>query len=217
MEAERLAVFDFDGTLIRGDSIVRYLLSGIRARLVRPGEALRAAVAALKLHLGFISAERAKQQALSFTRRMSPKEREAFDRAFAASLLKRLRPAGAAALKQAWEEGLTVLLVSASTENYMRFVARGLPVNQLLCTKITPDGQVQTNCRGEEKLRRIDAWLAQENRSADWAASRAYGDSKGDFLLLNRVGHPYLVNPRAQTRRAAQGRYTLLRWQEPRK
>ena len=53
------------------------------------------------------------------------------------------------------------------------------------------DGLDGANCRAAEKVRRLDAWLA-ERRLQD-ATVWAYGDSAGDRELLARADHPFLV------------------------
>ena len=95
------------------------------------------------------------------------------------------------------------MLVTASTENYMRFAAEALGFSALLATPLNPDGTVGENCKGEEKPRRIRDWLRQQGLEADFAASYAYGDSKSDLPMLLLCGHPVQVNPKKALRKAA--------------
>ena len=53
------------------------------------------------------------------------------------------------------------------------------------------DGLAGANCRAQEKVRRLDAWLA--DRRWEDATVWAYGNSSGDRELLARADHPLLV------------------------
>lgn len=60
------ALFDFDGTLIRGDSIVRFVRYAHARGLIGAGGLLRAALWAAAYGLHLTTAERAKRESLSF-------------------------------------------------------------------------------------------------------------------------------------------------------
>lgn len=93
--------------------------------------------------------------------------------------------------------GHRIVLVSASLSPYLRPLGRRLGVDGVLCAEPLrhgdefADGLDGANCRAEEKVRRLDAWLS-EQRLGD-ATVWAYGDSAGDRELLARADHPLLV------------------------
>ena len=95
------------------------------------------------------------------------------------------------------------MLVSASTENYMRFAAEALGFDALLATPIEPDGAIKRNCKGEAKVSRIKDWIDDNLLIVDYVSSYAYGDSKSDLPMLRIVGHPVQVNPKKKLRKAA--------------
>lgn len=199
-----LACFDFDGTMIRGDSIVAYLRFAYGWGALSRKEYAAAGGHTAAYFLGLETGDQVKTHALRFWGRLSPAEREKLDAAFAReTLLPRIYPQA----KQCWEEhraaGRIMLLVSASTDNYMRFVAEALQADALLCTRLLPNGSVTGNCRGEEKVRRIRAWIEEEAVDADLGASFAYGDSAGDLPMLALTGHPTQVNPKKRLEKAA--------------
>lgn len=209
-----LALFDFDGTLIRGDSIIAYLRTARRLGALSRGEFARACLAALQYRLGRLTEEEAKTRALSFRRHLSPERRTALDAFFASDeLLPRLFPAGRAQMERHREMGHLVLLVSASTQNYMDFVLPLLPADALLCTPLAEDGQAGKNCKGEEKVHRIREYLSARGIQADFAASYAYGDSRSDLPMLRLCGHPALVNPSRRLKKAA-GDMPCVHWKE---
>ena len=87
------ALFDFDGTLIRGDSIVRFVRYAHARGLIGAGGLLRAALWAAAYGLHLTTAERAKRESLSFLAGREQAGVEALGRAFCREeLLPRLYP-----------------------------------------------------------------------------------------------------------------------------
>ena len=203
-EAQSFAFFDFDGTMIPGDSIAAFVRYARKKGIMPRREFFRALLAAARYVLGMMSAADSKNAALRFRMRLSEGEREALDREFVRDcLLHRIYPQAKACVAAHRQAGRMPVIVSASTENYMRFVADALGASALLATPLNPDGTIGENCRGEEKPRRIRAWLREQGMEADFAASFAYGDSKGDLPMLRLCGHPMQVNPKRALRQAA--------------
>ena len=197
-----LALFDFDGTMAPGDSIVAYLRIARRLGALSKKEYARIGRCALKWLRGGMSDQAFKQRALLFRMTLPYPRREALDQCFAQDvLLPMVYPAARACLEKRRAEGCLTLLVSASTENYMRYVAWGLGFDGLLCTPISSSGEVGTNCKGEEKCRRVKAYLAEQGVEADFAASYAYGNGRSDAPMLAMCGRPVLVNARFSLKR----------------
>ena len=70
-----------------------------------------------------------------------------------------------------------------------------------MCTQLERDAHgvltgrlVGPNCRGPEKVRRLENWLAAHDITD--AVLWAYGDSAGDDALLARADHPVRVGRR---------------------
>lgn len=201
-----LALFDFDGTMIKGDSIVAYLRLARRMNALSRREYWKVAWQTLRYYAGRVSGEEAKSRALRFRQRLDQARRDALDAAFAREeLVPRVYADARACLEEHCRQGHKTLLVSASTENYMRFVAEALRVDALLATPVDERGAVGPNCKGEEKIRRVKDWLSRQGLTADYAASYAYGDSKSDLPMLRLCGHPCLVNPKKALKKAAGG------------
>ena len=204
MEPVKLALFDFDGTLIKGDSIVAYIRLAKRLKAITParfvGIVLRAPLWAAKI----ISDSAYKSYALGFYASLSPERQLALDRVFVdEQLLPRIFGQGKAALEAKKQEGYRVLLLSASTENYMQHVARALQVDGLICTKLDAQARVTENCKGEMKVQLLKRYLKEKEMEADFDASCAYGDSKSDLCIMNLVGNPIIVNGKKKLIHAA--------------
>lgn len=88
----------------------------------------------------------------------------------------------------------------------MRRFGRLLPVDDVLCTRAQHDadgrftGRIESNCRGEEKVRRLKEWLAAQDTELQVMAG--YGDSMGDVPMLRFAREAVLVDPSRKVRRA---------------
>ena len=200
----QLALFDFDGTIIPGDSIASYVAYARERGLLSLGEWLRVGGYTLAYMAGRMDEREAKRLSLAFLRRLPQKEQEQLNEAFVREvLMPRVYPEARRCIREHQKAGRLALLVSASMDNYMRIVARELGADGLLSTHYAPDGNIGPNCKGEEKLRRIQQYLLEARYQADWPASYAYGDSKSDLPMLLLAGHPVQVNPKGALKKAA--------------
>ena len=181
-----LAVYDFDGTLIAGDSIVAYLRFARSRGFLPLRGLLAAALDGLRCGFGRLSPGEAKRRALRFREKLTAEEQTALDGDFAELLFSRLRPGAICQMAQDQAAGRFILLLSASTDNYMVPFSRRLGADGLICTRIA--GLPEDNCRGEAKVGRLKAWLAENRMTPDFPASAAYGDSEGDAAVLALVG-----------------------------
>jgi phosphatidylglycerophosphatase C len=193
-----VAAFDFDGTITRRDTLLPFLVYACgRARVA-------AALAAVAPRLSLALAGRGSRDdaKVALLRRVvagrDASEITAAGRAFAdrlagdpghfrADVLDRVR----------WhrDAGHEIVLVSASLTTYLDPLAPRLGFDTVLATtlEVAPDGRLTgrragLNCRGAEKVARLDAWLAGSACTL-WA----YGDSSGDDELLARADRPARV------------------------
>ncbi len=192
-----VAAFDVDGTLTIRDCVGPFLLrvggwpGMTRAMLHKPGAALGAGVRRdrdrlKELLVGGVLRGRKVAQVEAMGEEFAKHVEADWLRA---DTLERLR----------WHQraGHRIVLVSASLGPYLRPLGRRLGVDDVLCAEPLQDGDEfadgleGANCRAQEKVRRLDAWLA-ERRWED-ATVWAYGNSTGDRELLARADHPLLV------------------------
>jgi len=186
-----VAAFDFDGTITRHDSLLPFLahLMGRRRTfrgLVTLSTQVPRAVAGgasrdvLKQNLLYQllvgqPVDAAERAADSFADRLMGGH-------LRADTLERIRSHRAA--------GHELVMVSASPELYVIPIARRLGFAAALATRLEvgPDGRftgrlVGHNCRGPEKVRRLQEWLGGET-----PVVVAYGDSRGDREMLAFAG-----------------------------
>lgn len=210
----RLALFDFDGTLCPGDSIVPFLRFCIRAGAAPATQWLKAAAGYVGQRLRLIPVSRAKAMTLSFIRGKTREETDALARQFFREhIVPRCYAEGLREIERLRREGVLVAVVSASPEVYMRVLPEFLPADALLATPcaIGPDGrytgEVGPNCRDEEKVRRVrSAW------PDDAEIVAAYGDSAHDLPMLSMAERAVLVNAKDKT--AAKAHAERLIWRE---
>lgn len=187
----RVAAFDVDGTLTRHDCVVPFLrrIAGVRRigwGLVRQGPTV--AGAALRRDRDALKAA----SAMAAFRGEELARVEAEADCFARSVFELdLRPEALAALRAHQEAGDTVLLVSASFEVYLRPLAALLDLDDVLAVGLDVDADDRLsgrlsgpNCRGQEKVRRLHAWLGEHAGGRSAVHVTAYGDSRGDRELL---------------------------------
>ena len=210
MEKKSLALFDFDGTLIKSDSIIRYISFARQLKKITLWELVKVFVVTVLYLLHVLNEIKAKDAVMAFWRRMSPNDRERFDRAFARSLIPLMYPEGKRRIEQHKSEGKMIILVSASPENYMRYVGKFLHVDAVLATPLDQKGHPFDNCKGKQKLKRIDCWKQENNVIYDADTTVVYGDTPGDFFMMQRYGKGYLVNPSRKTMDEARERFDIL-------
>jgi HAD superfamily hydrolase (TIGR01490 family) len=217
-----VAAFDFDGTLLAGDTLL------ILHRLVRsPWGQLIDGLQLLPDLLLWKSSLRStawfKQQVLqqlltpAMKQRSTEQRTALLERSLADALWRQLRPEALARLEWHRQQGHRVVIVSASPRCLLQLIAEHLGV-ELIATETSdprsgaPIQLSSANCKGPEKIRRLQAWL--ENQPLSHTELHAYGDSSGDRDLLQHAAHPHWRSFRAESRPypTAQG---LSRWLAP--
>ena len=186
-----VAAFDFDGTLTTGGSVFDFLTAVAgRTAVARASAALAPRMAHAALAGGEV-ADRTKEEL--FTRVLAGVDAEHLDRvgtAFAADhLTGRVRPEVRRRLDWHRGRGDRVVVVSASPDAYIRVAAERLAAHGAIATLLEVDDSGRLtgrydggNCRGEEKIRRLRLWMADEG--LEGAHLWAYGNSRGDLRML---------------------------------
>ena len=199
-----LAIFDFDGTMISGDSIIRYTAYAMRRGYEPWRNIIPRLWQGLKAVCGLMSATEGKSRALSFLARMSREEQNEFNRAFCRDILMpRIFPKALERMEAHQREGLRILLVSASPDAYISHLKDFLPVDAIIASPTDERGRVSSSTRGKEKARRVREWAAVQDTQIDWAGSFSYGNSANDLPVMRLTGHPVCVNPSRRMKKLA--------------
>jgi phosphatidylglycerophosphatase C len=194
----RIAFFDFDGTITTKDTLLEFIKFSKGSAYFWLGFLLTSPwMLAWKLKL--ISNQQAKEKVLAFFFRKTPLSRfqEQCEQFSGKILPELIRPKALHEIALLQEKGATVVIVSASPENWIRGWA-GRVQAELIATKLetippskdpagAPAGEYLltgkiegANCHGREKVRRIE----QAYTLADYTEIYAYGDSSGDKPML---------------------------------
>lgn len=202
------ALFDFDKTLLDGESLSMFLPFVARRFPRALLELPRLGLWTAPYILGATSKEEMKTRVFRILRFVPEDERPALVAEFLDKVLKpRLYPAGLEVVKNHRQKGHTLVLASASCDVYMQPVQNMLEFDVLVCTRTQPVGPecapvvVGANCYGEEKVRRLsDLEFFQKT---DWAASHAYSDHPSDLPMMLLCGNPVAANPNRALRKMA--------------
>ena len=195
-----VAAFDFDGTLTRGDSLLPFLRGGLGwPRLL--AALLRCSPWLVAYALCLIPNHVAKAHLLRVTLggRSTAEMQEWTERWLANSLPGELRDWTMARLAWHRQAGHCCVMVSASPDIYLKRVAEYLNFDALICTELEQQGGVMTgrlltpNCYGEQKVLRLQAWLAGRYGPglAESVTLYAYGDTSGDKPMLRLASHAW--------------------------
>lgn len=182
----RIAFFDFDGTITTRDTLLEFIKYSKGRFRFYLGFLLNSPwLIAFKLKI--ISNQKGKERILShFFRNDSLEDfQQQCDRFATDQVPGLIRPKALREIARLQEAGFTIVIVSASPENWIREWSASLDVC-LIATRLATTGKKLTgridgiNCHGKEKVRRIE----QVYTLSDYNEIYAYGDSGGDRPML---------------------------------
>jgi phosphatidylglycerophosphatase C len=186
---QKIAFFDFDGTITTKDTLLEFIKYSRGSFRFYLGFILNSPwLIAYKIKL--ISNQKAKERILQFFFRNTPVERfeQQCDRFSREILPELIRPKALLEITRLKDSGASVVIVSASPENWIRSwsdsVEASLLATRLQTSSTTPPhitGKIfEANCYGEEKVRRIkECYLL-----TDYSEIYTYGDTGGDRPML---------------------------------
>ena len=188
MTRETIAVFDFDGTITRKDTLLEFIKFSKGERqfyfvflLFSP----LIVVMKLKLYPNW----KAKQKLFSYLYKgVSIEQFNEWSNKFSAEIDKIILPKAMETIKLHKENNDKIVVVSASVENWLKPWAKKNGIETVLATKIETGknglltGQFLTkNCYGQEKVNRLLEVFPDRKKFK----FIAYGDSRGDRELID--------------------------------
>ncbi len=187
-------VVDLDGTLVRGNTLIIYLMCGLR-HLLSSGHVLSAIkliMTVVKRQLRVISHETMKQTILSA---LSP--HTAILDTFRRKATKRQNRDVTYLIEAQQRAGHRVLLATAAPAFYVRTIWPG----DFVATDFSID-RLMLECRGDEKLKKVKQWLDSNGCYLDTVVTDHFDDAP--LLKANAGGTNILVNPDRKTLIACQ-------------
>ncbi len=188
-----VAAFDFDGTITWRDTFTPFLARGLGwPRFL--WALLRCSPWLAGYALGRVRNDVAKGRLMraTLTGRSSAEMADWTRRWLAQDFPGQVRPWAAERLAWHQSQGHHCVMVSASPDLYLPAVAKQLGCEALICTEMEWQGNRLTgrmhtpNCHGEQKVLRLNAWLAERFGAAasEHITLHAYGDTPGDHPML---------------------------------
>lgn len=218
----RLAVFDFDGTSIAGNSPVLLVSHLLRRKMLSKRVVFRILLwaAAYKLRL---PQNEAAVRGLVFTafEGKPAAEVDAFLAEFYDERIAPLfRPEADAAMRAHAEAGDVVVVISATFEPIILRAMEHHPFENQISTRmcVATDGTYTRAVEGlpvegEEKLAAVRRFGDGRFGSGNWELAYAYGDHHSDRTVLAAAEHPYAVSPdRPLARTAREKGWDVLDW-----
>ena len=197
---EIVAYFDFDGTITYKDTLVpfvRYVVGfwsfWLKIILVLPALILYA------LNIKDNQATKIKFLTV-MVGGMKYSEVDKKAKLFADTMLdKYINPLTYSKMEYHLEHKHSVILVSANLAIYLRYWVTNHNLSGVIATELEHDDGIITgnlatpNCYGPEKVKRINKFLAIPSKKDEFKYSYGYGNSKGDYELLEFVDEGYVV------------------------
>ncbi len=218
----RLAVFDFDGTSIEGNSPVLLVQHLKQHDMLDDRVILRILMwaAAYKLRL---PQNESNVRSLVFTafEGKPAAEVDAFLADFYDELIApRFRASADAAMRAHAEAGETVLVISATFEPIILRAMEHHPFKNQISTRMctAPDGTYTRKVEGlpvegERKLEAVRRFGDEHFGPGNWELAYAYGDHHSDRAVLGAAEHARAVNPdRPLARTARKNHWEILSW-----
>jgi putative phosphoserine phosphatase / 1-acylglycerol-3-phosphate O-acyltransferase len=202
------AVFDFDGTIIAGYSILAFLKERVRRRELGAADVARTAISLAQSALGQIDSRELIARGMHEWSGRRLADLEALgERIFEAELRHLVFPEVRALVADHRRRGHVVVIATSAAPFQVEPVARELGIQHVLCTRLeTRDGILTGKSRGPILWGRAKAEAVREfarREGIDLRRSFFYADGDEDVALMQLVGQPRPTNPRPGLERTA--------------
>ncbi|MEG0096618.1 MAG: HAD-IB family hydrolase [Raoultibacter sp.] len=218
----QLAVYDFDGTSIAGNSPVLLVAYMARRKMLKLSVLFRILVWAFAYKARLPQNESSVRSLVFTAFEGKPKEevdcflREFYDKCIAS----RFRSRVDASMRQHREQGHVVVIVSATFSPILERAQELHPFDYQISTLMRVDAQGNyTNnvdglpIEGDEKPRAIEVFADKTFGEGEWQLGYAYGDHHSDRPMLYAAQHAFAVTPDfALARTARREGWPILNW-----
>lgn len=199
---ERLAIFDIDFTITRKETLLEFFKFIISKDKRNLRFLPRAAFSGAMYGLGIYDERKVKESFLKFIDGVHEKDLENLVKDYYKERLEKILYKDALEMiKKLKGEGCKVYLISASPEFYIKQFYNIKEVDKVIGTRFSfnKEGMFErkmlgSNCKGEEKVKRLMEEIEKENIEIDFKNSYMFSDSLSDKPLLDLVGKGYLIN-----------------------
>lgn len=198
---EKLALFDVDFTITSKETLMEFYKYNIKLKKKNIIYLPRAIFSGLMFILKVYDERKTKECFLKFIEGMEDKELKNVVSGFYKERLKNIFYSdGLKMIKKLKDEGYYTILISASPEFYLNELYDLGCIDKIIGTRYAFENgkfarkMIGNNCKGKEKVERLNEYLKEENIEVDYKSSYMFSDSLSDKPLLDLVGKPYLIN-----------------------
>lgn len=192
-----IAVFDFDGTLIKEDSMVFFFRRYFKFSLGITGISLVLVWETIKFLMKINSRKQYKEKFLNLViSSIKNRSLEEVISDFSKYLLKKILKDALQEINRLKEKGYETILLSGSPDFYLGEIKDALGFSKLICTQTSLKGNKilinGENCYGQNKVARLLELYPKD--FTDWQGSYCFTDNSSDMDLLSLFGNPFVVN-----------------------
>jgi HAD superfamily hydrolase (TIGR01490 family) len=198
---KKLAIFDIDYTITKKETLMELFKFVIKNDKKNIRFLPRAVFCGIMYSIKMYDERKVKEKFLKFIDGIREKDLAELVKRFYDEKLKTIIYEDALKMmKKLKSEGYDVYLISASPEFYINEFYAIKEVDKIIGTKFAFEDGIFTrkmfgsNCKGEEKVRRLKEVIEKEQIEVDFKESYMFSDSLSDKPLLDLVGKPYLIN-----------------------
>jgi HAD superfamily hydrolase (TIGR01490 family) len=212
------AFFDLDGTLLTVNTARLWMKREQEAGRITRWQLVQGVVFLLAYKLGVVDMERATETALATIRGFEEDQVRAWsDEWYEVAVVPHAAPGAWPVLASHRAQGQPLVLLTTSSPYAGAAAQRQFDLDHVLSMRYEvvdgrfTGGLVKPICFGEGKVAVAERWAAEHDVDLD--ASSFYTDSITDRPMLERVGHPFVVNPDPRLQRLALRRgWPVLDW-----
>ena len=198
---KKLAIFDIDYTITKKETLMEFYKYSLEEDIKNIRFLQRALYSGLMYGVGIYDERRVKECFLKFIDNIEEEKLQDLVKRFYKNRLSKILYKDAVDMMyKLKKEGYDIYLISASPEFYINEFYNIDVVDKVIGTRFEfKEGKfirrmLGSNCKGEEKVKRLKEVLSKENIEVDFKDSYMFSDSLSDKPLLDLVGKPYLIN-----------------------
>jgi putative phosphoserine phosphatase/1-acylglycerol-3-phosphate O-acyltransferase len=205
---EVAAIFDFDGTIIAGYSATVFIREQLKRGDLSVRDFFELVSAMTNFGMGNLGFSAMMVVNAQFMKGIEEQTyQEVGEQLYIKQIARLIYPESRALVDAHLAKGHTVGVISSATPYQVEPAARDMGIDHVLCTHLEVEdgkftgGVVSPTCFGEGKVTAAEELAGKYN--ADLDNSFFYSDSYDDIQLLERVGHPKVLNPSSKLGRVA--------------
>ena len=191
----KIAVFDFDGTIYKGDATKEFCWFYYRKKPFKAYYFIIQLAFWMQYRLGLLSTTQFKSKFLQFINDNDAAQIDVLVALFWTKKKELVRGHLIDEITRLKKEGVHIVVVSASPELFIKTFCLSLGVDTVLGSELTVLNNKYSlliNCRGQEKLKRI------KRAFPDFELISAYSDNIDDDVLLKMAKNGYWVDKKGK-------------------